>query len=333
MGTGRALGQFPFVAEQVVKEVVTPLCRGCGPNDFQAAADRVARLTGAEFAPPAEPLFLNGGGFRLRTNIVCGASAVGFAEAVTACNQGNRLFVVHGHAAEGFANVPGCGDGIRVAIWPFRIHVDETHLHRAQRILKITVARVALVGQPLAFRAPVELFRFPDILAPAAKTEGLEAHRLEPDVARENHQVGPGDFPAVFLLDWPEQPARLVEVDVVGPAVEWRKALLAGSGSAAAVADAVRACAVPCHSDEQRTVVAKVGRPPLLRVRHQRVKIFDHAIQIEALEFFGVIELFAHRIGQRRVLMQDVQIQLIRPPVCIAVNLTSAMGYRALGLG
>src|SRR5438045_7689930 len=129
----------------------------------------------------------------------------------------------------------------------------------------ITIAAVTLVGQPLAFGPPVDvLFGLPDILAPAPETERLEAHRLEGDVAGENHQVGPGDFPAVFLLDRPQQPARLVEVRVIGPRVEGREALLAGAGAAAAVGDAVGAGAVPRHANEQPAVVAKVGRPPFL---------------------------------------------------------------------
>src|SRR5207245_693854 len=78
----------------------------------------------------------------------------------------------------------------------------------------------AFVRQPLAFGAPRDaLVGLPDILAPAAKTERLEAHRLEGDVAGEDHKVGPGDFPTVFLLDRPQQPARLVEARVVRPAV------------------------------------------------------------------------------------------------------------------
>ena len=35
----------------------------------------------------------------------------------------------------------------------------------------------------------------------------LEAHQLERDVAGEDHKIGPGDFPAVFLLDRPQEPA------------------------------------------------------------------------------------------------------------------------------
>ena len=42
--------------------------------------------------------------------------------------------------------------------------------------------------------------------------------------ARENHEVGPGDLPAVFLLDRPQQPWRLVEVRLVRPAIERRSA-------------------------------------------------------------------------------------------------------------
>src|SRR5271157_2498014 len=36
----------------------------------------------------------------------------------------------------------------------------------------------------------------------------------------------PGDFPAVFLFDRPQEPARLVEVHVVRPAIDGRKTLL-----------------------------------------------------------------------------------------------------------
>src|SRR6202022_1507964 len=113
-------------------------------------------------------------------------------------------------------------------------------LHRAKWILKLAFAAVAFVPQPGPLGTPVELFGFPDIGAAAAEPERLEAHRLPRDVARENHQVGPGGFPAVFLLDRPQQAARLVEVGVIRPTVERREALLAGAGAAAAVSDAVR---------------------------------------------------------------------------------------------
>ena len=298
MRAGRALRQLPFVAEQVPEEVVAPLRRRRGPGDFQAAGDRVTSFASAKSVLPAEALLLDTGGFGLGTHQRRIAGAVGFAEGVAAGDQRDRLFIVHRHARKRLADVARRGDRIRIAVRPFRVDVDQTHLHGGERVLQVAVAGVALVRQPLAFGTPVDVLgRLPDILAPAAETERLEAHRFEGDVAGEDHQVGPGDFPAVFLFDRPQQPARLVEARVVRPAVERREALLAGSGAAATVADAVGACAVPSHPDEQPPVMAEVGWPPILRVRHQGVQILDHRIQVEALEFPGVIERLAHRIG------------------------------------
>src|SRR5690606_34991790 len=110
--------------------------------------------------------------------------------------------------------------------------------------------RIALVAaKPGGLAAPVDVVvRLPHILAPAGEAEGLEAHRLEGDVAGKDHQIGPGDLAAVLLLDGPQQAAGLVEADVVRPAVQRREALLAAAGAAAAVADAIRARAMPCHA-------------------------------------------------------------------------------------
>ena len=220
--------------------------------------------------------------------------------------------------------------GSGLAVRPCRIHVDQAHLHRAERILKLAFAAVAFVTQPRPLGTPVELFGLPDIGAAAGETERLEAHRLQRDVAGENHQVGPRDFPAVFLLDRPQQPARLVEVRVVRPAVQRREALLTGAGAAAAVGDAVRARGVPRHADHQAAVVAEVGRPPLLRVRHQRMQVLDHRVEIEALELLRVVERLAHRIGQVGVPMENLEVQLVRPPVAVPVSARERALARAL---
>ena len=245
---------------------------------------------------------------------------MGFAEAVTAGNERNRLFVIHRHAGEGLADVARRGQRIRFSVGAFRVHVNQAHLHRGQGIRQIAIAAVALVRQPLAFGTPVDvLTRLPNVLPSAGEAKGLEAHRLQRDVAGENHEIGPGDFLPIFLLDRPQQAARLIEVHVVRPAIEGRKTLFARACSAAAVADAVGARAVPGHTNEEWSVVAEIGWPPLLRVRHQGAEIFDHGIQIEALEFLRVIELLAHGIGLGRVLVQNVYVEMIRPPVGIAL--------------
>src|SRR5208337_3528180 len=123
----------------------------------------------------------------------------------------------------------------------------------------------------------------PDVLTPTCETERLEAHRLQGTVTGEDHQIGPREFPAVLLLDRPQQPSGLVEAYIVGPAIEGRKALSAGGGAAPAVGDAVRAGAVPRHPNEERPVMAIVGWPPVLRRRHHRLDVRLQGIQVEFL--------------------------------------------------
>src|SRR6202521_3221694 len=120
MRTGRALGQFPVVGEEVGKEVVAPLGWRLGPNNFQAAADGVSTKTFTKFILPSQALVLDVGTFWFRAHVVSGnGSAVGLAEGMAAGNQCDRFFVVHGHVVEGFTNVPGGCDGIRFAVWAF----------------------------------------------------------------------------------------------------------------------------------------------------------------------------------------------------------------------
>src|ERR1700730_10599777 len=184
-----ALGQFPFEAKQVVEEVVTPLSRCLRPNDFQTAADGVSTRTFSKLILPPEALVLNVGTFWFSPHVVSGnGSAVGFAECMSAGDQCDCFFVVHSHALERFANVPGRCDRIRLSIGPFRVHVNQAHLNRAKRTLQITIAAVALVRKPRAFRPPIHLFGLPYIRTSATETKCLEAHRFKGDVAGENHQ-------------------------------------------------------------------------------------------------------------------------------------------------
>src|ERR1700739_4717616 len=69
IGSCRALGQFPFEAEQMLEVVIAPLRRRCGPDDFEAAGNRVTCFARAKFVLPAEILLLDGGGFRLSADV------------------------------------------------------------------------------------------------------------------------------------------------------------------------------------------------------------------------------------------------------------------------
>ena len=170
MRTGRALREFPLVAEQVLEEVVAPLRGRGGPGDFQAAGDRVAADAGAEAASPAEALLVETGIFGIGPHIGRRAGAVGLAEGMAAGDERYRLLVVHGHALEGFADIDRRGDRIGIAVGTFGIDVNQPHLHGGQRIFEIPVAGVAFVTQPGLLGAPIDvLIRLPDVLATASQ--------------------------------------------------------------------------------------------------------------------------------------------------------------------
>ena len=127
------------------------------------------------------------------------------AKRMPAGDQRHGLIVIHRHARESLADVLGRSQRVRLAVRPFRIDVDQPHLHRAKRLLELTIAVVALIAQPGLLVPPVDvLFRLPHVLAPAGEPERLEPHRIEGDVAGQNHQVGPRKFTTVLLFDGPE---------------------------------------------------------------------------------------------------------------------------------
>ena len=343
IGTSRALGQLPLVAEQVLEVVIAPDRWRGGPGDFKTAADGVGAFAAAKAAFPAKALLLHAGAFWLRAHMTCRPGAMGLAKAVTAGNQSDGLFVAHGHAGKSLTNVLGGCQGVGVATWAFGIDVDQAHLDGSQWVLQITFTGVTLViAQPSVLRTPVNVFlRLPHIHTATGKTKGLEAHGFQCHVTGQNEQISPGNLLTVLLLDRPQQTARFVEVAVVRPAIEWGKTLLTRTGSATPVAGSVGAGAVPGHADKQRTVVAEVGWPPILRIRHQRLQVFLQGCQVQAFECLGVIEICVHRVGQRGMLVQDGQLHLLGPPVaaglgrrgCFIKRAFSFVGHELLSLG
>ncbi len=321
-GTGRALGLHPIKGEQVLEILHRERHRAGGPSAFEAAGDGVCAAAGAALVFPAEALLFHACcGWLLADAIFRALGAVRLAEGVATGDQRHGLFVIHRHAAEGFANVPGGEQRVRLAVGAFRIDVDQAHLDGGEGVLELAVPAVALIGEELGFRAPIDEIGFPIIGAAAAIAEGLEAHVLQADVAGEDHEIGPGDLAAILLLHRPEQAAGLVQVDVVRPAVEWLEALLATAGAAAAIGNAIGAGAVPGHADEERAIVAIIRRPPRLGGGEHRLDILLHGGEIERLELGGVIEIVTKRVGLGGVLAQRLEIELLGPPELVGDGL------------
>ena len=320
MGTGGAGGQLPLVPVEIFQVAVIPLGRVGGPDDLQTAGDGILADTRAEITLPAQTLRFDRCGFRFGTDGSVAACAMRFAEGVPADDQRRGLDIVHGHPTEGLADVHRGGQRIRNTFGAFGIDVDQAHGGGAQRVLQDALAGVAGVGaQPGVFRTPVDvLVRLPTVFPAERETECLESHRIHGVVAGEDHQIGPGQVLAVLLLDGPQQPAGLVQAGVIGPAVDRSETLHAGAGTAAAVLDAVCACRVPRHPHEEGAVVAVVRGPPVLGIRHHRFDIGLELINIDGRHGRGVIEVGVHRIVLGRVLHQQLQVDLVGPPIAVA---------------
>ncbi len=89
------------------------------------------------------------------------------------------------------------------------------------------------------------------------------------------------------------------------------------AATATAVAGSVGTCCVPGHANEERPVVPVVGGPPVLAVRHQCVEVFLEAFVVEGLEGFSVVKIRIHGVGLGVVLVEDVQVEVLGPPILI----------------
>jgi len=74
--------------------------------------------------------------------------------------------------------------------------------------------------------------------------------------------------------------------------------------------------------------MAEIRRPPVLGIGHHLVKIGNHSVEIEGVEFRGIVEIATVGIGTWRMLVERREAQCFRPPVAIArafAGRTSAM--------
>jgi len=76
--------------------------------------------------------------------------------------------------------------------------------------------------------------------------------------------------------------------------------------------------------------MAKVCGPPILRVGHQLAQVVLQSRIVELLEGFAIAEARIERVGFGGMLVQQVDAELLGPPVAIAANLGTAVIHRAL---
>ena len=74
---------------------------------------------------------------------------------------------------------------------------------------------------------------------------------------------------------------------------------------------------MPCHTDKESTVVTPIRWPPILRLCHQVGEVFLEGWDIKLLQLFVIIEISAKWIRLGVMLMENVEIESVRPPICI----------------
>ena len=60
-----------------------------------------------------------------------------------------------------------------------------------------------------------------------------------------------------------------------------------------------------------------VGGPPFLRCRHHGINVLFQSCQVECLERLRVVEILPQWIGCGWILVEHLQVQLIRPPLLV----------------
>ena len=293
----RAAAQLPVVFQQDREIAHIPGGRVGLPRALDPRAGGMDTRAGAKGVAPAKALLLNPCGFGFAPDKGGIAGAVGLAEGVATCGQGDGFLVIHCHAGKGFADVAARSDRIGHTVRTLGVHIDQAHLHGGQRGFQLAVTLIAGVGQPCLLGTPIDVFLgLPHVGTATAEAKGFEAHRFHRAIAGKDHQVGPRQRVAIFLLDRPQQAAGLVKVDVVRPRVQRRKALGARGRAATAIAGAVGASRVPRHAHKQRAIMAPIGRPPRLIVGHQGVKVGLDGGQVEGFERLGIVEIGTERV-------------------------------------
>ena len=90
---------------------------------------------------------------------------------------------------------------------------------------------------------------------------------------------------------------------------------------------------MPRHADEQRSVIAEVGGPPVLRIGQQSLDVGRKSFHIKAFQRLVVVEIATEGISDIGIVRQQLQVEQARPPVAVAAALggrcDGVVGHRA----
>lgn len=90
---------------------------------------------------------------------------------------------------------------------------------------------------------------------------------------------------------------------------------------------------VPGHADEETTIMAKVGGPPVLGIGHEGSEVLLDGVEVEAVEGSSIVEFTAERVADDIVLAQDVELEAVGPPVTVLGTAGGDVGHGTLLLG
>ena len=79
--------------------------------------------------------------------------------------------------------------------------------------------------------------------------------------------------------------------------------------------------------------MAEVGRPPLLRGRHELDEIGPQSVDIEGLDFLGVVEILVTGVDDIGIMLQHFEIGLVGPPVPVSAAFDRRLHHRAPAIG
>jgi hypothetical protein len=84
---------------------------------------------------------------------------------------------------------------------------------------------------------------------------------------------------------------------------------------------------VPRQTNEETTVVAKVSRPPILRIGHDLAHISLEGLKVEGLEGLGIVKVLAVGVGDGAVLAEDVGLERLGPPLLVSDAVAGNVGH------